>query len=547
MIPNRDPTIPSKEKAMNRFTLFRRHAGARRAAIARPVLEPLEDRTVLSTLTVLNALDSGAGSLRDTIKAARSGDTIQFDSSLSGQTITLTSGELAIAKSLNIEGPGAGLLAISGDYASRVFDISQNQKPVAVTIAGLTIENGLSAGSEGGGIFINSSTLTLINDVLSNNEAVGVGHSENGGEVHGGAIANFNGTTLIIRGCAFNGNEALGTDGGGRALGGAIFNHGSTATITDSTFSGNIAQGGNGGTATSGNPRIGLGEGGAIANDIRSTLTLASSTFTGNEAIGGSNGTVGASAIAVGTGGGGGLFNDAVATVTGCTLTGNKALGGNGNTSGSSALRVGDGIGGGIVTNPFMDAAVSTSVSGCTFTGNQAIGGAGNTGGVLPGDGIGGGFASYGSVTTATVTGSTFTGNCATGGAGGAGQNGNAGLGGGIANFRGSSLIVSDCTLTGNSATGGAGGAGQDGGDGLGGGLYNDGTSTLTVTLSTATGNSAIGGAAGSGGSAGQGVGGGAYFADGGIVCLDFFTETNITGNTASTRNNDIFGSFTIC
>src|SRR6516225_7876229 len=92
------PSIPlcgrfSKENIMNRFTLFRRqHTRQKRPARVRPVLELLEDRTVLSTLTVLNALDSGAGSLRDAIKAARSGDTILFDSSLSGQTITLTSG-----------------------------------------------------------------------------------------------------------------------------------------------------------------------------------------------------------------------------------------------------------------------------------------------------------------------------------------------------------------------------------------------------------------------------------------------------------------------
>src|SRR5262245_19554404 len=73
----------------------------------RPRLEGLEDRTGLSTLTVTNNLDSGAGSLRAAIKAASSGDTIVFDSSLAGQTITLTSGELAINQSLDIEGPGA--------------------------------------------------------------------------------------------------------------------------------------------------------------------------------------------------------------------------------------------------------------------------------------------------------------------------------------------------------------------------------------------------------------------------------------------------------
>ena len=204
---------------MNRFTLSRWHqTGKRRAASARPVLELLEDRTVLSTLTVLNALDSGAGSLRDAIKAARSGDTILFDSSLSGQTIILTSGELAITKSLDIEGPGASLLAISGNNASRVFDVSQNQQPVVVTIAGLTIENGLDSGiAEGGGIFNRSSTLTLTNDVLSNN--VAQGHST-GTPGEGGAIANLGGI-LMVTGCTFTGNQALGCDGGGKGEGGS--------------------------------------------------------------------------------------------------------------------------------------------------------------------------------------------------------------------------------------------------------------------------------------------------------------------------------------
>src|SRR3954454_6172140 len=101
-----------------------------------PKLEVLEDRTALSTLTVLNNLDSGAGSLRDTIAQARSGDTIVFNPGLDGRTITLTGGQLAIRKSLDIQGPGAGLLAISGNDSSRVFDISNNH---TVTLSGLTI------------------------------------------------------------------------------------------------------------------------------------------------------------------------------------------------------------------------------------------------------------------------------------------------------------------------------------------------------------------------------------------------------------------------
>src|SRR5262245_11051014 len=77
-----------------------------------PGLEALEDRTVPSTLTVTSTADSGAGSLRAAIADAQSGDQIVFDHDLSGQTITLTSGELAITKNLDIEGLGADQLIV---------------------------------------------------------------------------------------------------------------------------------------------------------------------------------------------------------------------------------------------------------------------------------------------------------------------------------------------------------------------------------------------------------------------------------------------------
>src|SRR6516162_719475 len=89
-----------------------RRAGRRPSFV--PRLEALEDRLVPSTLTVTNTNDKGPGSLRATITHASSGDTIVFDPGLSGQTITLTSDQLTINKNLDIEGPGACLLAISG-------------------------------------------------------------------------------------------------------------------------------------------------------------------------------------------------------------------------------------------------------------------------------------------------------------------------------------------------------------------------------------------------------------------------------------------------
>ena len=159
-----------------------------------PRLESLEDRTVLSTLTVLNNLDSGAGSLRAAIKHASSGDTIIFAPSLDGQTITLTSDQLAINKSLDIEGPGPSLLAVSGHDTNRIFDVSGG---VTVTIAGLTLTHGLgkgdvqgqNSGAAGGGALLNGGGIVnLANDVFSSNQAVN----------HGGAISNGPSSVLTV-------------------------------------------------------------------------------------------------------------------------------------------------------------------------------------------------------------------------------------------------------------------------------------------------------------------------------------------------------------
>ena len=101
-----------------------------------PRLEALECRALPSTLTVLNNADSGDGSLRAMLALAGTADTINFATDLTGQTITLTSGELVVNKSLTILGLGANHLTISGDDASRVFDI---------TGGGLTVRNSCSS------------------------------------------------------------------------------------------------------------------------------------------------------------------------------------------------------------------------------------------------------------------------------------------------------------------------------------------------------------------------------------------------------------------
>jgi hypothetical protein len=571
----------------------RRNAGRPRHSVVLR-LEILEARTLPSTLTVLNNLDSGAGSLRDTITNAKSGDIIVFDSSLNGQTITLTSNELAINKSVDIEGPGPSLLTVSGNDIFRVFDVSQG---LTVTIAGIAVSHGVGTGDlqdnsqgggGGGGLLNGGSIVNLANDVFSCN------HAEHGGaitNVAGSVLTVFNssfianqavgstgdayveggviwstdhkgvGATATLMGCTFIGNQALAQDGGSlggsnRALsvanGGAIHSGGqSFLTVKNSTFIGNQAIAGSGADASkaSGASVVDVATGGAIANDEGLHFVVDGCTFSHNEAIGGSNATSDSGNL--GQGVGGAIVTEGMAAITNSSFDHNLAQGGSGDAGGSGVVLNGRGIGGAIANFPL---GVSLTVSNCTFNDNQALGGSGDAGGLVVGNGVGGGIDNERGA-TATVTNSIFTGNQAIGGAGATGQNGTDGLGGGIANVLGATLTVSGCTLTGNQATGGVGGAGANGGNGLGGGVYNDGLSTiplnagtpatLTVTGSTITGNQAIGGAPGSGGGAGLGIGGGVYFASSGVACLDVFTI--ISGNTSSTSNNDVFGVFTIC
>ena len=190
-----------------------------------------------ATITVSNDNDNGAGSLRQALAAANDGDTINFDSSLNGQTITLSSGELLVNKSVTVSGPGANMLAVDANHASRVFYIAPGTD---VAISGLTVTHGSAPPPSyyGGGIYNDHATLTLKNCIISANSTPTDSYGSGAGIFNDGYAAGS--ATLTVSNCTISGNSVvLGTGGG-------ITNDSATLTITHSTLSGNSALEGGG-------------------------------------------------------------------------------------------------------------------------------------------------------------------------------------------------------------------------------------------------------------------------------------------------------------
>jgi hypothetical protein len=234
----------------------------------RPTLEALEGRWLPSSgiLTVTSITDGGKGSLRSAIaqtEQSKGTDTIVFNLKTTDQdytghwTIWLTpsGGPLNITNSLNIQGPGAGQLAISAGHNNGfgVFHVYGQ-----VSLSGMCIENGGNGPypvSYGGGIY-NDGTLTVSGCRLTNNFA----------SFQGGGIYNSQIGSLTVSGCDLNRNVA--GDGGD---GGAILNRG-TLTVSNSTLSFNSA-----------------GYGGAIANGGSLTVSGSTLSFNSATAFGGVN------------------------------------------------------------------------------------------------------------------------------------------------------------------------------------------------------------------------------------------------------------------
>src|SRR5437016_5177157 len=133
---------------VKRRRLRRREANWNRPAIVAAECQRLEERILLSTITVTSLADpAGAHSgvtLRDAIQAANTGqagvqNVIVFQAGLNG-TIALANGQFTISSSMIIQGLGAANTIINAQQNSRIFYVANAVGNV--TLDGLTLENG---------------------------------------------------------------------------------------------------------------------------------------------------------------------------------------------------------------------------------------------------------------------------------------------------------------------------------------------------------------------------------------------------------------------
>ncbi|MFN6570532.1 choice-of-anchor Q domain-containing protein [Dendronalium sp. ChiSLP03b] len=246
----------------------------------------------MATISVTTTADNGTGSLREAIASAKSGDTIEFASTLANKTIKLTSGEIVITKDLTINGAGAANLKISGNNATRVFTVERqiNAKFQNLTIAegkttgrgggiqvcdygSITVDNcefNNNSGGTGGAIYLGyGGRSTVLNSSFDGND----GTSTNSGW-SGGAIATCGAGDLVVKDSIFTDNKGVN--------GGAIYSLLGTLTVENSVFEGNTSEGDVGGGAifTDGANPVGSG------SPVGGTIIVRGSRFEDNHTKG---------------------------------------------------------------------------------------------------------------------------------------------------------------------------------------------------------------------------------------------------------------------
>lgn len=297
-----------------------------------------------TTHIVTESTDSISGSLRDAVDMAASGDTITFDSALSGAVIRLTGGTLVIDEDITIDASSLSeRVQISGDTNNNGPDsadvrVMEIEAGTTVTLQFLTIRDGHTPSPpqgtgplpnrNGAGLYV-FGNLTLLDCLVTENRTgdgapginTGTTFDESGDDgANGGGIAVVVGS-LLIRDSTIS-NNRTGDGGpsdfgvGGRGGSGAGIYCGGSVTIENSLIQGNVT--GDGGISTADAGGIG-GFGGGI-DHAGGVLTVTNSTIVGNMAGKSSAGTVGTTF----SGGGGGINATSTFQIRNTTITGNS-------------------------------------------------------------------------------------------------------------------------------------------------------------------------------------------------------------------------------
>jgi CSLREA domain-containing protein len=206
-------------------------------------------------------------SLREAIAAANANadtNTIDFAAEVPGLhtgvtgTITLTNGQLAIATSVDINGPGAANLTVSGNNASRVFKVTGGHVAMSsLAIAGGNSQNAWDGFDAGGGID-NRGNLVLVDCIIRDCIA---GGGRGGGGIHNVGV-------LALSRCTLTGNYGPG--------GGGLFNQG-WFSAANCTLSFN--------RAGAGGAIFNYGEAGGPATTILKSCTISSNTTDGSAGV----------------------------------------------------------------------------------------------------------------------------------------------------------------------------------------------------------------------------------------------------------------------
>jgi hypothetical protein len=165
--------------------------------------------------TVSNTNSTGSGSLAQAMSDAFTHPGLDriFFSGLSG-TITLTSDLTTVDQPLEVHGPGANVLTISGNNAHRIFNVTSGGDMI---VSGLTMTNGNPSGP-GGAILNFGGTVTVQDSNITGNTGYGGGIYSSG--------------TLTVQRSTISGNNTYG-----------IRTRYDDTTIQDSTITGNTSAG----------------------------------------------------------------------------------------------------------------------------------------------------------------------------------------------------------------------------------------------------------------------------------------------------------------